>query len=173
MIASEISLMPIAARWRVPNDFGTSLCVTGRMQRAATMRSPSMSTAPSCSGAFLKKMFLSSGVETLASSAMPPSAMSLRSLCWPMTINAPVIDSAISRQAVTMGTMLVCAGSSPAEKMRVMKLKCFWRMPMTCRKRRSSGWKTIIRAMAPTLINCPRMVDSNSMLSVLTTTHSR
>ena len=81
MMASEISLMPIAARCRVPNDLGTSLCVTGRMHLAATIRSPSISAAPSCSGAFLKKMFLISDVDTLASRAMPPSAISRRSLC--------------------------------------------------------------------------------------------
>ena len=113
------------------------------------------------------------GVDTLASSAMPPSAISLRSLCWPITIRAPVLVSAISRHAATMGATLVSTLSSPVEKMRVMKLKFFCRMPITWRKRRSSGWKTMIRAMAPTEINCPRMVESSSMLSVLTTTHSR
>ncbi len=76
---------------------------------------------------------------------MPPSAISRRSLCCPMTISAPVFVSDISRQAVTIGTTLVCTASSPVEKMRVMKLKCFWRMPIICRKRRSSGWKTMIQ----------------------------
>ena len=132
-----------------------------------------MIAAPSCSGAFLKKILRISGVETFASSAMPPSAISRRSLCCPMTISAPVFVSDISRQAVTIGTTLVCTASSPVEKMRVMKLKCFWRMPIICRKRRSSGWKTMISAMAPTEISCPRIVESSSMLSVRTTTHSR
>lgn len=104
---------------------------------------------------------------------MPPSAISRRSLCWPMTISAPVFVSDISRQAVTIGTTLVCTVSSPVEKMRVMKLKCFWRIPITCRNRRSSGWNTMISAMAPTEISCPSIVDSSSMLSVRTTTHSR
>lgn len=36
-----------------------------------------------------------------------------------------------------------------------------------------SGWKTTISAMAPTLMMCPRIVDSSSMLSVLTITHNR
>ena len=90
-----------------------------------------------------------------------------------MTISAPVLVSDISRQAVTIGATLVCTVSSPVEKMREMKLKCFWRMPIICRKRRSSGWKTMISAMAPTEISCPRMVDNNSMFNARTTTHSR
>ncbi len=72
-----------------------------------------------------------------------------------------------------MGAALVAGTLLPAEKMRVMKLKPFCRMPIIWRKRRSSGWKTMISAMTPTLMNCPRMLDSSSMLSVLTTTHSR
>ena len=90
-----------------------------------------------------------------------------------MTISAPVLVSDISRQAVTIGMMFVCTSSSPDEKIRVMKLKCFCRMPIICRKRRSSGWKTMISAMAPTEMSCPRMLDSSSMLSARTTTHSR
>ena len=90
-----------------------------------------------------------------------------------MTISAPVFVSAISRQAVTIGAMFVCTVSSPVEKIRVMKLKCFCRIPIICRNRRSSGWKTMISAMAPTEISCPRMVERSSMFSVRTTTHSR
>ena len=173
MIASEISLMPIAARWRVPNDFGTSLCVTGRMQRAATMRSPSMTTAPSCNGEFLKKILWINCDEILASRQMPPSVMSDRSLCCPMTTSAPVFVSDISRQATTSGCKLVSAIFEPWLKMREMKLNRFWLMPIFCRNRRISGWKTTISAMAPTLMMCPRIVDSSSMLSVLTITHNR
>ncbi len=90
-----------------------------------------------------------------------------------MMMSAPVRVAAISRHAVTMGATLVWMGSSPAEKMRVMKLNCFCRMPIICRKRRSSGWKTMISAMVPTEISCPRIVESSSMLRVRTTTHSR
>ena len=57
--------------------------------------------------------------------------------------------------------------------MREMKLNRFWLMPIFCRNRRISGWKTTISAMAPTLMMCPRIVDSSSMLSVLTITHNR
>ncbi len=90
-----------------------------------------------------------------------------------MTISAPVLAAAISLQAVTIGVTFVCTMSSPVEKMRVMKSNCFCRMPITCRNRRSSGWKTMIRAMAPTEISCPRIVERSSMLSVRTMTHSR
>ena len=90
-----------------------------------------------------------------------------------MTISAPVFASAISRQAVTMGEMFVCMVSSPVEKIRVMKLKCFCRIPIICRNRRSSGWKTMISAMAPTEMSCPRIVERSSMLRVFTTTQSR
>ena len=104
---------------------------------------------------------------------IPVRSYSLRITCFSITISAPVFVSDISRQAVTIGTTLVCTVSSPVEKMRVMKLKCFWRIPITCRNRRSSGWNTMISAMAPTEISCPSIVDNSSMLSVRTTTHSR
>ncbi len=90
-----------------------------------------------------------------------------------MTIRAPVLVSAISRQAVTMGETCVATASSPVRKIRMMNPKRFWRMPIICRNRRISGWNTMMRAMTPTLMICPRMVDRSSMLRVRTTTHTR
>ena len=49
--ASVSSVMPMAARCRVPKRFGrSSLSESGRKLAAAATRSPEMMTAPSCSG---------------------------------------------------------------------------------------------------------------------------
>ena len=48
---SVSSVMPMAARWRVPSlRESAGLVVSGRKQAAAAMRSFWMITAPSCSG---------------------------------------------------------------------------------------------------------------------------
>ena len=88
-------------------------------------------------------------------------------------MSAPVLWADISRHAWTIGAMIVIDVLSFRLKMRAMKLNRFWRMPIICKNRLISGWKTIIRAMTPTLTNCPRMLESSSMLSVRTTTHIR
>ena len=50
--ASECSLMPMPARWRVPRSgLRFVLLVSGRTQPAAAMRPSRITTAPSCSGA--------------------------------------------------------------------------------------------------------------------------
>ena len=66
--ASECSLMPTAARCRVPSSLLMfRLEDKGSRQPAALMRPPLMTTAPSCRGALLKKMFFSSSALTSAS----------------------------------------------------------------------------------------------------------
>ena len=58
-IASDSSLMPTAARWRVPSVPPIGASVRGRTQAAARMRLPRMITAPSCRGVFGVKIWIS------------------------------------------------------------------------------------------------------------------
>ena len=49
-------------------------------------------------------------------------------------MSAPVLWADISRQAWTIGAMIVTDVLSFRLKMRAMKLNRFWRMPIICKK---------------------------------------
>ena len=70
--ASETSLMPMPARWRVPRSLLILwFSVSGKTQPAAAMRSLRMMTAPSWSDALVKNRLRSSSEETQASTTVP------------------------------------------------------------------------------------------------------
>ncbi len=86
-------------------------------------------------------------------------------------MSAPVFDAPISMLAVMTGWSV---GSAPCRglNMLFMKLSPLRRIPIICRKLRSSGWNTIMMAITPTLTIWLRIVDSNSIRSARVTTHT-
>ena len=91
LTASVDSVMPMAARWRVPSSREREWSsVSCKMQAAATMRSPRTITAPSCKGVFGSKMFSISGAEISPSMTVPESMTSASPVCRSKTIRAPM-----------------------------------------------------------------------------------
>src|ERR1700730_13260679 len=72
--ASVSSVIPIAARWRVPSWVErTGFMESGRKQAAAAIRSRCTITAPSCKGALGRNTVASRSYDSLASSDTPLS----------------------------------------------------------------------------------------------------
>ena len=142
--ASDCSLRPMPARWRMPSSLLRLFCVvSGSTQPAAARRASRMMAAPSCSGALLKNMFFNSSADTSAFT-MVPVAMTLERLTlrWKM-MSAPVRERDMSTQASTVSAMAI--SSSGVEFARVAeKLR-----PMRSSRRRSSGWKSTTSAIKP------------------------
>ena len=93
-MASEISVMPMAARCRVPTCSTVGDWASGSTTPAATTRSPWMITAPSCSGALGQKMLSISSLDSNASTAVPFEAYSPRCVERSITSKAPKRRSA-------------------------------------------------------------------------------
>ena len=127
MMASVVSLAPRAARCLMPNEIGTSERVEGSTHLAATIRLSAMTTAPSCNGEFLKKRFLTSGVEMMASTRTPESIISCKLPSVFITIRAPVFVADISPHALTIGLMYSRSATLPLplkSNMRPRKERC-------------------------------------------------
>ena len=91
--ASECSLMPMPARWRIPRSrLRLVLPERGSMQPAPTMRPLRTMTAPSWSGALFQNRFFSSSLETAQSSAVPVLMTSSNRLARSKTISAPTLS---------------------------------------------------------------------------------
>ena len=72
--ASVSSVMPMAARWRVPSFFCSwSFCESGKRHPAARIDSPAIMTPPSCRGDRGKNREVSSSAETMAARGVPLS----------------------------------------------------------------------------------------------------
>ena len=147
--ASEFSLMPMPARWRVPRSrLMFTLWDSGRMQPAASSRPSRMMTAPSCIAALTKKMFFKSWLDTCASTMVPVRAISSSFMLRSKTISMPVRDSDISAQASTVWAMVVSMTLfcwTRAKGLSVLSL-----LEPTCSsRRRISGWKMTISAITP------------------------
>ena len=90
-MASEFSLIPIPARWRMPKSrLRFTFLLSGSMQPAANTRPRRTITAPSCIGALTKKIFFKSSADTAASSTVPLRTMSSSKISRSKTIRAPV-----------------------------------------------------------------------------------
>ena len=100
-----------------------------------------------------------------ASITSPVSIISCRVSFLRMMISAPVLWSDISRQASAISVTdlaftdcMICFGKIFPRKERRSSVSPALR-PSELRKRRISGWKMMIRAMAPTLIRVPSTED--------------
>ena len=149
-VASEISLMPRPARWRVPRSRPTPV-VSDRCRRHAAdmMRSPRTMTAPSCSGVFGSKMFSSSGWESTPSTRVPVAITSLRRVLFSMTISAPtrrrdMCSSARIISSIIRSVLLVCC-MRVAESSRLVA-------PSSSSTRRISCWNSTISSTGPALM---------------------
>ena len=120
----------------------------GNMHPAPSTRPFRTMTAPSCMGAFTKKMFFSNSLETAASSTVPLRTMSSSRFSRSNTIRAPVRDWDISVQASTVWSM-ACSTAVPASAREKKAMKR--RLPTSSRMRRISGWKRTISATTPHL----------------------
>ena len=117
--ASECSLMPMPALWRMPrSELSEALFESGSIQPAAARRPSRIITAPSCSGEFTKKMLRSSSLETSAFTTVPVAIWSLRELVRSKTMSAPVRLSDMMVQASTVWFMTdsIVAGTPGAPK---------------------------------------------------------
>ena len=91
--ASEFSLMPIPARWRMPRSRERLIFPDrGRTQPAPTMCPFRTMTAPSWSGALFQKRFLRSSAATVESRAVPVLMMSSSGTFRSKTIRAPTLS---------------------------------------------------------------------------------
>ena len=99
-------------------------------------------------GAFTKKMFFKSSLDTAASSTVPLRTMSSSRFSRSNTIRAPVRDWDISVQASTVWSM-ACSTAVPASVLEKKAMKR--RLPTSSRIRRISGWKRITSASTPQL----------------------
>ena len=147
--ASEFSLIPMPARWRMPRSrLRFTFFDSGSMHPAPKIRPLRMITAPSCIGAFTKKIFFSSSLDTAASSVVPLRSISLSIMLRSKTIKTPVRVFDISMQASTVWSMafsssVECCSGDSSRTRRILLL------PNCSRPRRSSGWKTMNRAKTP------------------------
>jgi hypothetical protein len=88
--ASDSSVMPTAARWRVPTPSGRSVRkVRGRIEPAWVIRPSRITTAPSWSGEYGRKTEVRSSFDTSASIGVPASTRSSRLFSRSSTIRAP------------------------------------------------------------------------------------
>ena len=148
--ASEFSLMPMPARWRMPRSrLRLTFFDSGSMHPAPRIRPRRMMTAPSCMGALTKKMFFSSSDETDASSVVPLRTMSLRRIFRSKTISTPVRDLDISVQAMTVWSMACSISETCCSGANTLSRRIFL-LPICSRICRSSGWNRIISASTPT-----------------------
>ena len=121
----------------------------GSIQPAPSIRPWRMITAPSCMGAFTKKIFFSSSEETAASSVVPLRTMSSRWMSRSNTIKTPVLLWDISLHAMTVWSMAVsssdcCLGSLNTRSSLMLRLPTFSNI---CR---ISGWNRMMIARIPT-----------------------
>ena len=151
--ASVVSVMPMAARWRVPRSrlmVGSS--ESGSMQAAALMRRLRSIIAPSCSGVLGSNMFSISGALISASTRVPVSITSPRPVCRSMTISAPIFLRAMSfiaRMISVTGRSTCSSGVLPEEPntLRISFDRPNWSSP-----RRNSGWNSITMTSRPMLM---------------------
>ncbi len=133
--ASVSSVIPTAARWRVPTPSGRSLRnVSGRMQPACEMRPCWMITAPSCSGEYGRNSEVSSSFETAASIGLPASIWSSRLVSRSSTISAPTrfCDSTCEARTISSSICDSCWAETAGKKPR----------PTRASARRMSCWKS-------------------------------
>ena len=127
----------------------------GSWHRAAAIRLPTMIIAPSCSGEFLKKMFMMSRRLISASKRSPVSMnSSIDDLCW-MTMRAPVFSADMARTASTSSsTLRLPSRSSLMPRRRLNRSPVRREMPVCMATRfsrwRISGWKMMMIASTPT-----------------------
>ena len=120
--ASVSSVMPSAARCRVPNRSERVISVSGSSAAAARMRSPRMMTAPSWSSVAGPKIVHSSSCDRSAWSMTPVSAISSRPVSRSSTMSAPwpSRDRIPAALATSAGDVLDAAllrrGQQPAER---------------------------------------------------------
>ena len=148
--ASEFSLMPMPARWRMPRArLRFTFFDSGSIQPPARMRPSRMMTAPSCIAALTKKMFFSSSLLTCASTMVPVRAISSRLISRSKTISTPVRVLDISVQASTVCAMAFSMALDCCFAAKGMNERSL--LEPTCSKmRRISGWKRTISARMPT-----------------------
>ena len=147
--ASEFSLMPMPARWRMPRSRERfTFLLRGSMQPAPSSRPWRMMTAPSCMGAFTKKMFFRSSLETAASSTVPLRTMSSSCIFCSKTMRAPVRLRDISVQASTVWAMVFSISVTVSSREKMLRNFSRW-LPTCSRTRRISGWKRMMRASTP------------------------
>ena len=148
--ASEFSLMPMPARWRIPRSrLRFTFFDSGSIQPPARMRPSRMMTAPSCIAALTKKMFFSSSLLTCASTMVPVRAISSRLISRSKTISTPVRVLDISVQASTVCSMAFSMALDCCFAAKGMNERSL--LEPTCSKmRRISGWKRTISARMPT-----------------------
>ena len=118
-----------------------------RMQAAARMRVPRITTAPSCRGVLGSKIFSKRAAEIWELSEVPVSVMSFRPICCSITISAPTRRRLrVSRQLViSRTTASFSSRSAPGEAVRSAPL------PICSSALRSSGWNKITSTTAPLL----------------------
>ena len=147
--ASEFSLMPMPARWRMPRSrLRFTFFDSGSMHPAPRIRPCRMITAPSCMGAFTKKMFFSSSLDTAASRVVPLRTISSSSSFRSNTISTPVRVLAMSVQAATVWSMARSSSEDCCSGWKMRSRRMF-RLPTFSSSWRISGWNRMIRARTP------------------------
>ena len=146
--ASETSLVPTPARWRVPRSLGRcGLSLSGMTQPAAATRPPRTMTAPSCRGEFLKKRLRSSCSDSCASTMVPVLKYSSSGVSRSKISRTPTRSRDMISQACTVAEMALCSVVAPDSDESRWKCSC---APTRSSARRSSGWNTMMSAIAPT-----------------------
>src|SRR5262249_52335320 len=111
--ASLSSVMPMAARWRVPSVLLTvGLAVSGRKQAAAVTRPLRTTSAPSWMGEAVTKTLRISSLLICASSGVPPAVNSLRPVSRSKTIKPPM-----RRLAIVTTARMISSRSWPARRL--------------------------------------------------------
>ena len=91
--ASEFSLTPMPARWRIPSSrLRFTLPDRGSIQPAPTMRPLRTITAPSWIGALFQNRFFSSSADTWQSRVVPVFSISSSMVRRSNTISAPTLS---------------------------------------------------------------------------------
>ena len=157
--ASVCSVIPRAARWRVPKrSVWTVISASGRSAPAARSISSRMMIAPSWSGAFGAKIVRIRSADTSAWIMTPVSATSSSPVSRSRTISAPWPSADICAAAwATSSATCSTARRSAGEKSQLNDPT----RPMRSSARRSSGWKTTTRANSPTTAPACRICVSS------------
>ena len=175
--ASVLSEIPAAARCLRPKRAGSSLrSERGSTVPAAMMVPPSTMVAPSCKGAFLKKMLSKSILLRSAFIGEPEEAKDPSGSVRLITRSAPVFVAANSTKALTIASTSALAPSSSV--LSFNKFRKPWRRvkvaePTTSKNFRISCWKTIIKMMSPAPMKEPRNSLSRRISSNWTRRYKR
>ena len=145
--ASDTSLVPIPARWRVPRSLDR--CVfsdSGMTQPAAATRPARMITAPSCSEALGKNRLRSSCSVTRASIIVPVLKYSSSDVLRSKISSTPTRSFDMISQALTVAVMAICS----ALRFAMGSVNGSMVLPPNrSSARRNSGWNIMTSAIKP------------------------